>query len=326
MNSRRDFQQQQDRYGRGRDDQRTFSRDQHRGGQYGGQQGWRGSSADWDVDYSREAAQYGANQDRFGGYSGSMNYGNPYESRQQGDGSRQNPWDEDRFGYPESGRSQSAGYGPQGRFSEDRYSWGQQYGQSDAGRDSRHFEPRRSSSSPWGSDYGQGSSGGSGESFAGGRSSYGGGQPNWSGSQWGHQGESQWGGGHSRRFGSDTDMRGRTPKGYTRSDDRIKDDVCEQLYRTPDIDVSEVTVEARNGTVTLEGTVPDRRMKHRIEDLCEQCIGVQDVENRIRVVREQRSMGSRFGTDEENRSSSTGSSSTSDRSNRKSTGTASSQH
>ncbi|MGH8516527.1 MAG: BON domain-containing protein, partial [Panacagrimonas sp.] len=154
----------------------------------------------------------------------------------------------------------------------------------------------------------------------------GGGQPNWSGSNWGHP-ESQWGGSHSGRFiGSDTDMRGRTPKGYTRSDDRIKDDVCEQLYRTPDIDVSEVTVEARNGTVTLEGTVPDRRMKHRIEDLCEQCIGVQDVENRIRVSRENRNLGSRFGTDEEIRSSTGGLSGTADKSNKTSTGTSSSQH
>ncbi|MGH8518435.1 MAG: hypothetical protein ACREUE_13370, partial [Panacagrimonas sp.] len=195
MNNRRDFQQQQDRYGRSRDDQRSFPRDQHRGGQYGGQHGWRAGSADWDVDYAREGAQYGASQDRFGGYSGSMNYGNPYESRQHSDWSRQNRWDEDRFGYPEPGsygretsRSQNPGYGPQGRFSEDRYSWGQQYGQSDMGRGGgqhgdfdqpRRYDPRRSSSSSsWGSGYAQGSSGGdSGESFAGGRSSYGGGQP-----------------------------------------------------------------------------------------------------------------------------------------------------
>ena len=78
---------------------------------------------------------------------------------------------------------------------------------------------------------------------------------------------------------------GRPPKGYTRSDERIRDDVCEQLYRSHEVDVGEVSVEAKNGTIVLEGTVPDRRMKHRIEDLCEQCIGVNDVDNRIRVVR-----------------------------------------
>jgi hypothetical protein len=388
MNNRRDFHQQQDRFGRHRgDDQRSFSRDQHRGGQfgsgqYGGEHGWRGSAPDWDVD-SREGSQYGASRDRFGGYSGSMNYGNPYESRpRQSDWSRQNQWDEDRFGYPESNsygremsRSQRPGYGPQGRFGEDRYSWGQQYGDDhDMGRGgrqpsgsgdyephARHYEPRQSSS--WESSWGQGASGGgSGESFAGGRSSYGGqggsfggwgipsgsepggygmndpyrgsGQQNWSGSNWGNQGGG-WGERHSGRFaGSESfggGMRGRTPKGYTRSDERIKDDVCEQLYRTPDIDVSDVTVEARNGTIALEGTVPDRRMKHRIEDLCEQCIGVQDVENRIRVQREDRSSMRSRASDEErggamSSSTSGGTGSISDRSNKKSTGTSSSQH
>lgn len=77
----------------------------------------------------------------------------------------------------------------------------------------------------------------------------------------------------------------RTPKGYTRSDERIKDDLCERLYHTEDVDVGEVTIEVRDGTITLEGSVPERRMKHRIEDIAEQCIGVHDVENRIRIVR-----------------------------------------
>jgi hypothetical protein len=49
------------------------------------------------------------------------------------------------------------------------------------------------------------------------------------------------------------------------------------------IDSSEVTVEVRGGKVVLEGTVPDRRMKHAIEDLADAAPGVQDIENRIRV-------------------------------------------
>ncbi len=39
----------------------------------------------------------------------------------------------------------------------------------------------------------------------------------------------------------------------------------------------------KDAKVTLEGSVPDRRMKHAIEDLADQCPGVQDVDNRIRV-------------------------------------------
>ncbi|MNR00891.1 BON domain protein [compost metagenome] len=38
-----------------------------------------------------------------------------------------------------------------------------------------------------------------------------------------------------------------------------------------------------DGRVTLEGTAPDRRTKHRIEDCTDACAGVQDVDNRIRI-------------------------------------------
>lgn len=82
---------------------------------------------------------------------------------------------------------------------------------------------------------------------------------------------------------SPPEPRRQTPKGYTRSDSRIEDDICEHLYHANDIDVAEISVTVKNGTVSLSGTVPERRMKHRIEDICERCIGVTDVENRIRV-------------------------------------------
>ncbi len=93
-----------------------------------------------------------------------------------------------------------------------------------------------------------------------------------------------------------------TPKGYTRSDDRIKDDVCGHLYHANDIDLSEVTIESKNGTVILEGTVPERRMKHRIEDIAEQCIGVNDVENRLRVNRDSGASQTQSASGSEDRS------------------------
>jgi len=37
--------------------------------------------------------------------------------------------------------------------------------------------------------------------------------------------------------------------------------------------------------VLLEGTVSSRHMKHHIEDMVDQCRGVEDIENRIRVRR-----------------------------------------
>jgi osmotically-inducible protein OsmY len=73
------------------------------------------------------------------------------------------------------------------------------------------------------------------------------------------------------------------PKNYRRADARIRDDVCERLWHESHLDVSEVSVSVEDGIVRLDGTVPHRYMKHRIEDLAAACAGVSDVENRIRV-------------------------------------------
>jgi hypothetical protein len=55
-----------------------------------------------------------------------------------------------------------------------------------------------------------------------------------------------------------------------------------------DVDASDVSVDVRSGRVVLEGTVPERHMKHRIEDIAEQCFGVTDVDNNVRVARHDR--------------------------------------
>ena len=73
------------------------------------------------------------------------------------------------------------------------------------------------------------------------------------------------------------------PKNYRRADARIRDDVCERLWHESHLDVSEVSVSVKEGIVRLDGTVPHRYMKHRIEDLSAACPGVTDVENRVRV-------------------------------------------
>jgi hypothetical protein len=82
---------------------------------------------------------------------------------------------------------------------------------------------------------------------------------------------------HNRRYPAG-------PKGYARSDERIREDISERLMEAFHIDSSEVTVQVLGGRVTLEGTVPDRRMKHAIEDVADTTSGVQDVDNRVRVV------------------------------------------
>ncbi|QTD94536.1 BON domain-containing protein [Burkholderia anthina] len=92
------------------------------------------------------------------------------------------------------------------------------------------------------------------------------------------------------RFGGDPAREApryrRGPKGYTRSDERIREDVCEQLAHALDIDVSDVTVQVSEGRVELDGTVPARWMKHDVEDIADGCMGVRDVENRVRVRRD----------------------------------------
>ena len=77
----------------------------------------------------------------------------------------------------------------------------------------------------------------------------------------------------------------RVPRSYRRSDERIAEDLCERLAAHAYVDASEVSVAVRDGCVLLEGTVPQRRMKHTIEDLAADCPGVQEVENRSRVAR-----------------------------------------
>lgn len=73
------------------------------------------------------------------------------------------------------------------------------------------------------------------------------------------------------------------PKGYTRADTRIREDICNWLTRPRHIDSSEVTVELADGKVVLAGTVPQRRMKPVIENLADTCLGVRDIDNRIRL-------------------------------------------
>jgi len=77
------------------------------------------------------------------------------------------------------------------------------------------------------------------------------------------------------------------PKGYKRSDERIKEDVCDCLSRMEEIDSSEIEVTVSNGEVTLTGTVPERRMKFMAEQMCEGISAVTDVNNNIRVKRDE---------------------------------------
>lgn len=76
---------------------------------------------------------------------------------------------------------------------------------------------------------------------------------------------------------------GRGPKGYQRSDERIKEDVCERLTQHGEIDASDMDVTVRNGEVTLQGSVPNRWTKRMAEDAVENVSGVKEVHNQLRI-------------------------------------------
>lgn len=73
------------------------------------------------------------------------------------------------------------------------------------------------------------------------------------------------------------------PKGYRRSDESIKDDVCERLTQDPVIDATEIEVEVEDGEVILSGSVAGRIEKSRAADILVEIRGVKNIVNRLTV-------------------------------------------
>ncbi len=79
------------------------------------------------------------------------------------------------------------------------------------------------------------------------------------------------------------DFRGRGPKNYQRTDERLREDISERLTQDPDIDASEIVVEVSSGAVTLSGHVDRRQTRYRVEDLVDRCHGVTNIDNRLSI-------------------------------------------
>jgi hypothetical protein len=77
--------------------------------------------------------------------------------------------------------------------------------------------------------------------------------------------------------------RGLGPKGYVRSDERIKDEICEILTRHGQLDARRVELDVQNGEVLLSGIVRHRRDKRLAEDIAFNVSGVRDVRNDLAV-------------------------------------------
>jgi osmotically-inducible protein OsmY len=116
------------------------------------------------------------------------------------------------------------------------------------------------------------------------------------GSEWGSRDEGErgwwdrtkdevrsWFGDTEAEYRRQADHRGRGPRGYTRSDERIREDVNDWLMEDRYIDASDIEVTVVAGEVTLTGTVESRDTMWRAENLAADVLGVKDVHNRLRT-------------------------------------------
>ena len=77
--------------------------------------------------------------------------------------------------------------------------------------------------------------------------------------------------------------RGRGPKNWRRSDERIREMVNERLTDHDDVDATDIEVAVQDAEVTLTGVVSSRHEKRIAEDVAWSCGGVHDVHNRLTV-------------------------------------------
>ena len=261
----RDYEGGREDYDRGWESNRDYTSDRDRSYGAYGQNYYQGGSSgqDWGSSYGQgTSSRYGQ---RIGGQGrGYSNYGQ--SNYGQGSGS------ERRFGDTSSGYSQNYDY-PSDSPSRGMYG-------SQGGRSSFDYDRSR---------YGRGQERGyeyeSDRYGAGGEYGAGGGDRGW----WDRASDAvaSWFGDEEaerrRRMDEQRDRyRGKGPKNYRRSDERIKEDVNDRLSEGY-FDASDVDVAVQNAEVTLTGTVTSRSDKRRAEDIAESVSGVTHVENRLRV-------------------------------------------
>ena len=252
-----------------------------RGGGYGGDAQWRTRSPDDDSLRGgyRQGEDYGGAGYGYGAAgAGGVGYGAPGYGAGRGYGAGNYDYDsgpmrDESRGF--SGYDYNRGYdaaGGSNDFSRQGRHGLEGYGQAQRGpRGQRDFRARGSA----GQGYGQQGYGAQG---------YGAQHQDYRAQGYGYG--SQGGQQHSQASRQGRSYRGMGPRNYTRSDERIREDLNERLTDAHDIDASGLSVEVNNGVVTLTGSVDQRWMKHRAEDIADSCSGVRDVRNQIQVQRE----------------------------------------
>jgi osmotically-inducible protein OsmY len=76
---------------------------------------------------------------------------------------------------------------------------------------------------------------------------------------------------------------GRGPKGYQRSEERVREEINDRLTAHGLIDATDVEVRIQNGEVTLTGFVDSRDAKRAAEDCADDVQGVREVHNHLRI-------------------------------------------
>jgi hypothetical protein len=312
-----------ERWGSGRDEddygQRGYGGERGRGDSQRGEPDWYGGERRWsgERDYGQGnygfAGERGWNRSTSAGqrnYGGERGFGGQRGSGQRG-WSNQSTYDGERDfdGQSGSGQRGERDFGQRG------------YGQGDA----REFGAQdRYASGAFRSQSGYGGP----DTYGGGqyRGGYGESQRDWG---QGYEPRGAWGGefsggtygprGQRGRFGASAgrggsesgqqSFRGRGPQSYQRSDDRIREELCDLLTDDDAIDASSIEVRVARGEVTLTGTVPDRQTKRDAEDMAESISGVRNVRNELRVEHSLQAGGQQQGATA-NRSATAGSTTT----------------
>lgn len=78
------------------------------------------------------------------------------------------------------------------------------------------------------------------------------------------------------------DHRGKGPRNYQRTDERILEDIIDNVS-SKGLDVSDVEIRIDKGEVSLSGSMPGKLSRRVLEDVVEDVAGVRHVENGIRV-------------------------------------------
>jgi hypothetical protein len=77
--------------------------------------------------------------------------------------------------------------------------------------------------------------------------------------------------------------RGLGPRGYTRPDARIREDLCDRLSEDPHLDASDIEVAVAGGAITLSGTITDAAAQRRAQQHAASVAGVGTIRNDLRV-------------------------------------------